>query len=264
MSDTMELYNGQVLLKFNDLAHRYQISIDDGYTWSYKQGVTTILRLLAKDGLIQWAANMVTDHIRINCTKKDGVYQVDDDCLKLAKYAHSTKRDAAGDVGKQVHKWLEDHIKGHDGPVSVQMRPSIEAFLEWEAGAKPEYLASERVCYSLEHDFCGTTDTVMLLDGKRTVLDFKTGKPDGEWKSKRYTGKKRARTEHFLQDAFYDIAITEEDGEKAEQYAVLYLPLDGNLYCYTTNETELLRELALSVLKTSRLLQQANFKNQYN
>lgn len=259
----MKLYNGKVDVQFSEAAHRYKV---DG---KYKEGVTSIIKILSKDGLIQWAANMVCEYIRANCqplsASSKSIWQVSELDLKKAKYAHASFRDDSADIGKQVHKWIENHINGNDTEVSVQMRPSIDAFLRWEARAKPTYIASERVVYSKEHDYCGTTDVLAQINGERTVIDFKTGKPDEEWnaRQKRYTGKKRARTTHFLQDAFYDIAMGEEDGILATRYAVLYLPLNGKVHFYDTAEVELYRQLAIDLLHAHRSLKEANFKNQF-
>lgn len=254
----MLLYDGTVELEFNEANHRYKVN------GQYKEGVTSLLKILNKDGLLQWAANMATTYIKDNC--KDGkVYIVLDEDLAKAKYAHLNFRDAAADVGKQVHKWIELYIDGSTTSFTAEMAPSIEAFLRWEAWARPEYLFSERVCYSKEYDYCGTTDVVMMLDGMRTILDFKTGKAEEDYnpRSKRYSGKIRPRTEHLIQDAFYDIAITEEDGVAAEQYAVLYLPQNGNVQFLVNDNVGLYKQMALSVLSTARLHKACDQDNQF-
>lgn len=213
---------------------------------------------------------MVIDYIKNNCSGGESAvtsgFWVTADDLAKAKYAHIRKRDTSADSGKTAHAWIEAHIKGENPPQpdDRDAQKSIKAFLKWEDEHNPTYLASERVLYSRQYDYCGTNDTLCLIGGKRTVLDFKTGKPDSEYNAttKRYTGKVRPRLEHLLQDAAYDQCMYEEDGEYAEQYAVLYLA-GSNYHYFTSDRTEALREAFLCVLKMSRLLKDCEWNNKY-
>ena len=58
----LSLYNKEIELKFTHNGHRYQINRGKG--WESVQGVTTILgKVVAKDGLVNWAANLAVDEI---------------------------------------------------------------------------------------------------------------------------------------------------------------------------------------------------------
>lgn len=240
----LKLYGGEYTLTFSEGNHRYKVNGD------YKFGVTTILGLLGKEGLIQWSANCAVEAMLAGEDPKD------------AKYAWMRKRDKAGDVGTRTHAWIEEHIKGNDLPIEPDMEKTVGAFLRWEAEVKPEYAESERLIYSAEFDYCGTVDCVAVIDGKRVVLDFKTGDPDKEYK-KYYTGKVRARTEHFYQCALYDQAIIEEDGIAGEMYATVYVTKDGNLHYLTTDKTELMRSAALSLVNFFKTHKQIDKENKY-
>ena len=249
-------HEGKHTVEFTEGNHRYKV---DG---EYKKGVTTILGILDKPGLVQWASNKACDWIRLNSkvTKESdgdgGVkYSVSESDLKEARYAHRTLKDNSAEIGKRVHKWIEEHIKGNDTPIDDEMKISVESFLGWEKGHDIEYLNSERITYSEETDICGTTDSVILLDGVRTILDFKTGHPDKEYNAskKSYSGLVRGYTTVYMQDALYDIAIGEEDKTYADKYAVLYLPTDGGAFYFETAETEHYREMAKLLVKFDKM-----------
>lgn len=257
-------HKGNHEILFTEGNHRYKVDGD------YKDGVTSVLGLIGKDALAPWAANMVVKYIEENCrviTFPDDppVYSVTPEDLAIAKKYHITFRDGAADVGKRVHKWIELHLAGEDTEVTQDMLPSVNSYLAWELKYQPEIAYSERITYSERLDLCGTTDLVCMIDGKRTVLDFKTGKPEEEYNPRRHqkTGRKRAYTAAFIQDAFYDVAIEEEDGLFADQYAVLYLPVTGDYEYYVMPQTELFRNLAVSLRQTQQLLKQANYANTY-
>lgn len=247
-SSGIKLYNGKYLLEFSEEAHRYKVN------GVFKQGVTTMLKLLDKgDGLMQWAANMAVESMQAG------------DPPEVAKKAYLRKRDNAGDVGKRVHSWIENYNQGIETECDEEMKPSVDAYLRWEDQYNVTHLTPERLLYSEEHDYCGTVDDPHLQGSIRVINDYKTGKPDFEYSrtTRRYTGKIRPRIEHFLQDALYDQCMIEEDGIGAEKYAVTYITKDGKLYYCETDRVKELRELALQVVKTYKLLKTENKFNHY-
>lgn len=240
----MKLYNGKYNLEFNERSHRYKVNGE------YKTGVTTILSILGKDGLIQWAANMAVAAMQAGAPPEE------------ARKAHIRKRDKSADTGTRVHKWIEKHLQGVATSVSEDMKPSVEAFLKWEQENNIHYLHSEKVLYSEKYDYCGTADVMFELNGKTYMADFKTSDTDKEWK-KFYTGRVRARNEHLLQCALYDQAYTEEYGKGFDAYMVIYLTKDGRLHTFEATNTEQLKEAAISVVRTYQLTKQVDFKNEW-
>ena len=247
-STRIELYNGKYTLAFNPTAHRYMVN------GQYKPGVTTMLKLLDKgESLIQWASNCAVEAM------------IAGDAPEVAKYAYRKKRDDAGDVGKRVHAWIEAHTSGETLPIEPDMEQSIRAYLKWEEDRSVEHLESERVVYSETYGYCGTVDDIHEQHGIRVVNDYKTGKPDFEYdtRTKRYTGRVRPRIEHLLQCALYDQAIYEEDNLWARKYGVTYVTKDGKLYYFESDKTQQLRELALQVVNTYKLLKAAELTNDF-
>lgn len=256
-----DLYSGKYKLSFYPNSHRYRINGE------YKQGVTSFLNVLNKPNLIQWAASMAVDTFyqayqeNPKWTKKEFA-----ELAKRAKYAHLTFKDEAALVGKNVHYWIEEHIKGSDAVYDELMRPSIESYLKWEKRVKPHYIASERPIYAEAEDYCGTLDILAEIEGQRTVIDLKTGSPDKEYdpRKKVYSGKMRARTEHFLQDGAYENGIRQEDGVKSDKLMVIYLPLDGSIYVYETSAVDKFVEGFKHIVDLSRALKELNLINEWS
>lgn len=266
----MYLYGKKYKLVFSERDHKYLVNGEA------KAGVTSILSILNKPGLPQWAANMVCEAIREGSEPfphASGVahYLVSENLLRTARNAFNSRRDNSANIGKDVHAWIENHINiklsgsGEEKEYNSDMEPSIKSFLKWEEEQKPEYIFSERIIYSEDGDYCGTSDTGVKINGKYLILDFKTGKPEKEYNKRlrRYTGKRRAYNTVFLQDALYDLAIYEEEGIKADQYGALYLSTNGEILYTTTDATEDFREAGKSIVKVHKLLNRVNYLNQF-
>lgn len=262
--------------------HKYLVNGEE------KPGVTSILQILNKPGLSQWAANQATEYVRLNAVpfpeyEKAKAWIVTDTELRQATQAYNRSRDNSANIGKSAHEWIERHIKfqlGHsvlvgrsnlsqDRPYSKEIAPCIESFLAWEKQYKPEYIFSERQIYSEQNDYCGTCDVGLYLkiDGKRlrVILDFKTGKPEKQYdkRLRRYSGKKRPYNTVYIQDALYDLAIEEEDGVKADRYGVLYLSTNGDLMFGLTDETDAFRTAARAIVKLHKAMNIVDYLNKW-
>lgn len=254
-------------------SHGYWVKPPSKYA-GRKQGVTTCQAVLDKPGLKQWAANMVCDWIKTNAEEyKDGWYLEAED-LAEAKYAHKVYTKSRADVGTLVHNWYEAHTKGVELPITPDMKLGVENILKYEEEYKPEYLFSERVMYSIKHDYAGKCDTGVIINGKYGIVDLKTGKPDEEFvrktsrtgKSYRVsTDKWRARGEHMSQNAGYDIGFSELDGRQAEFYGVLYVDcLEGRRWFFRSEEVDFYKEDFLTTLKKYRQIKERDYKvNKY-
>jgi hypothetical protein len=237
-----------------------------------KEGVTTCLSIVDKPLLKQYAANKAVD-VFVDCWQEERKVWITAgsevefrEVVKKAKYAHRDFTEQRADVGSAVHNWIENHVQGIELPITEPIRRGVESYLAWEKKYTPQFSFSERVIYSRKHQYAGRVDSGVFLDGMYGLVDFKTGKPDAEYveRARRYTGKYRARDEHFAQDGGYDIAISEEDGRKAEFYGVLYLDaLEGNSWFFRTYNTEFYRDYYLAALTLHRLHKQAKKVNGY-
>lgn len=197
-------------LEYYPASHRYK------WDGQWVPSVTTILNRLNKPMLIQWAADMAVEHVQKKISEWPEGFRYSYGTLlnicQEARLAHANIRDAAGDVGTLVHKYAKDMLEGKGlptgpeaKPVPIQAANAIAAFREWLLAHKIEPIAVERRVMSRELMYSGTCDFFGHIDGKLSVLDFKTG--NGVY------------DEAWFQMAGYEIALREElqEGSLASQ-----------------------------------------------
>lgn len=157
-------------------------------------GVTTILNMLSKPALIPWAWKLGTQGI------------------DYRKY-----RDDKADIGTLAHAYIMAHHKGEKVDDSCYSKDQIDqaansllSYYEWEKGHTIKPLLIEEILISKEYGYGGTPDLVCILDGKLTLLDFKTGKGIYE-------------EMHYQVGGAYR-KLVEEAGHKVEQVIILNIP----------------------------------------
>ena len=199
------------MFEYKEKGHKYFL---DGKPMT---GVTTILGVIAKPALIQWAANMAVDYAIENAIDKgtqDEVpyYTINADTLKQARTAHAKKKTDAGKKGTDVHALCEDWIK--TGALPEEPNEQFANFTEWLKTENIKVLESEKRMYHPDLFIAGTCDLVFEKDGKRYVGDIKTS--SGIY------------YEAFIQMAGYSIML-EQMGEKFDGYCVVNLRKDGKM-----------------------------------
>jgi hypothetical protein len=215
LSAPIALYGGAVELHFDRQKHVYRV--DDEVV----PNVTSITGVIAKQGLDGWKFKQALEHLEGRL--RPGLDEVAiRRLLDDASGAADRVTREAGYIGSSLHKWVERRVEEslRTGipvaklstilPAHEAVMAGAVAYAEWEAEAKPKYLASERKVMSREHRFVGTLDLIAELDGKRTIVDIKTSN--------------RVYAEHWLQLAAYQIAAEEEDGVEVAQRVILHLP----------------------------------------
>jgi hypothetical protein len=134
--------------------------------------------------LMRWAAAMVVEWIKQNCsalTKDEtgldsNIYDVWDPDLDEARFNFRKISKEALDVGSEVHHAIEHYLKSGKKPkgLSEQASQGFAAFLQWAGEHKLETKATEKKVFM--ESCAGTLDWEGKLDGKKTVIDFKTAK----------------------------------------------------------------------------------------
>jgi len=230
-------------LKFNPKNHHYTLEID-GIDKPIT-GVTTILKVISKPALINWAANMAVDYIA-NKFKEFNYPVITDDnllpWLKEARSVHYQTRDKAGDIGKIVHKHCENYINGKPFITGIpQELKMVDNFVGWTKENKVKFLQSERQVYSEKYWFCGTYDFLCEIDGKVWLGDIKTSSgiyPD-----------------MFFQTAGYQICEEEMGQTKIDGHIILNLKKDGKFLEKRSISNKQNKEAFLSALTLYRAIE---------
>jgi hypothetical protein len=204
------------------MAYRY-------YTIDGKKfpSVTSILNVLNKPQLVNWAVRLTRDYIKQELfafRHADSLTDLDLGNL-LAKSAaeHDRVRNAAADHGIVVHSSIASYI-GNTSNVA-QNDPVIIAFRKWQESSQFVPIASERLVFSHEHGFAGTADLIGTLNGRLALLDIKTGRG--------------VYPEYKLQLAAYAFAWGEMSGHFPEVCMNLHVKSDFTITeanCFTATE----------------------------
>ena len=157
---------------------------------TYVPGSTTILGLLDKPFLVPWA-------------NKLGKQQID-----VQEYV-----DQAAKQGELIHLILDSHIMHEeidlDKYSDEEIRIGEEAFnryMEWERNHTIEFPEVEKELVSETYKYGGKLDFYCLLDGKWTIIDFKTSN--------------KISIDQKIQVSSYE-NLVRENGLKVEQLLIL-------------------------------------------
>lgn len=175
--------------------------------------VTTILQVIAKPALVQWAAKTERTMV-MECAA--ALYHDLKNTPPMNETAYLTTLDGrigkqranqkllakAGEIGTQVHAMAEWHFRKTLGQ-KVGPEPTLEPKAQWAFMALQDWAASvsfrplliEQTVYSLNHGYAGTMDLLAEVNGQPMLIDFKTGKA--------------IYAESFLQNVAYQIALIE-------------------------------------------------------
>lgn len=155
-------------------------------------GVTTVIGLRSKPALVKWANNL-------------GLNGID-----VTKFV-----DDKASIGTLAHQMILDHFTGKQTDISDYTPNQVDAaensllsFYYWEKGKDIKPVLIEAALTSTI-GYGGTIDLYAVIDGARTLVDFKTGSGIYD--------------EHFYQLAAYRQLIT-ETGETVEQARILNIP----------------------------------------
>ncbi len=246
------LYNGEIVLEFDEKNHIYRIGDRIVY------GVTSVVGVIGKPALIYWAVNQCIDNLKSIWKAGKSYDEIEiSDILDVAKNIHSEKKNKSATIGDLVHKWIEKYIKAKiengsipEIPINEQLENSVKSFLKWEKENNIEWLGSEKKIYSKQYDYAGTLDAEAMVNGKLAVIDFKTS--NGIY------------DEYLLQVSAYVQARKEETGMDYETAYVVKIGKDGNLEVQEIKEfDEHLKAFlgALEIYKWQQKLRDARINN---
>ncbi len=209
------LYNGNVSLEFLPDSHRYRL---EG-TKEYLPSVTSCTGIIDKSRvLIPWAVGLAEKHLRTFIESNTGPFGAEEliPIIEEAVRQHQIKKDEAASIGGMVHAYAEAFalavIAKKDVPqipedADERVRAGINAFLNWFVSNDVQFLHAEKLVYSPTHGFAGLVDAVANVNGRRTLIDYKTSK--GVYTEMRY------------QVAAYCLAFEEEHADSLDAALIL-------------------------------------------
>ena len=139
-------------------------------------GVTSIIGVLAKDALVEWAGKTTARYAIDNWARLSGVPEIDR-YEELRKARYNTTREAAV-RGKRIHSLAErimrgDEISTEDNSLRQAAQVYADLLDEWDL----EPIGIELPCVSKAYSYAGTMDGIFYSPRLGTVVaDVKTGK----------------------------------------------------------------------------------------
>jgi hypothetical protein len=241
----ISLYGGEVEIEFYPNSHRYSLKGQKDWLIS----VTTITGIIDKSRfLMPWAVNECVSYVQGELAKREDLHIPKEEVVRLileGAEQYKIKREVAASIGDKVHEFAEKftlaQLKQGEMPVITdemeeKVVQGINAFLEWYNSHNIQFLEAERIIYSREYGYVGKCDGIALVDCKKTILDYKTGKGIYD--------------DFKFQVAGYRIAYEEETKKVLDQSLILHFSKDdGNFTVYPIeNKTYELDALAFKGL----------------
>jgi len=132
-------------------------------------GITTVLGLLNKPALLQWANNLGLQNIELRAYV--------DDKADIGTLGHAMVTDKLSGVETDTKDYSENQISKAEN--------CALSFWQWEKEHPiEEVFFVERPLVSEAHRFGGTLDIYAKINGKREIIDLKTGSgiyPEHAW-----------------------------------------------------------------------------------
>lgn len=235
MVATKEKRISHPVVEFDESNHEYWVR-RNGHKENVP-GTTTITGVLDKSQpLIWWAVNCARDYILEQLQPGEPLDELEiEELAKGARLAHRNASDKAKSLGTLVHDWIEDYIDTQihnqpepDWPVNEDSHECIIEFLDWEESNDVEWGASEVVVYHPEAHYAGTYDALAKVNGRITIVEFKTA--SGIY------------GEHKLQTTAYLRAEEQYRERNIDGITILRVPKDAQEFetyeCYDNEELQ--------------------------
>jgi hypothetical protein len=204
-------------LEFREQGHLYLL---DG---NPVPSVSEVLGCMNSDWKMPWVKKKIKKYLMEHPAERTP--ELFEQTVDKALQAAEEERDQAAGIGSEVHNWIKSYIMFRDqvssapslAGLSKRGKESIAEFLQWEKGRKVEYVASELKLASRKYQFAGTLDTVVRIESRLGIVDFKTAAA--------------VRRSNYLQTAAYQLMWEEADVRRQfpiDMRRILLLPRTGN------------------------------------
>lgn len=124
-----------------------------------------------------------------------------------------TKKDEAAVRGTAIHALFDAVLRGKETQIPKEYQEVVDVFKQWVAVKKVKPIWHEKIIVSEKYGFAGAIDLLAEVNGKVTVVDYKTGfEYDNKW---------------GLQLAAYHLALAEtlDMSLKDLAFGILHIPL---------------------------------------
>jgi hypothetical protein len=166
--------------------YRYYVAtMKDGAEWRLRS-VTSILGVLNKEALIQWAVDQAMDDLRASLVPgDDGIIHVTPSGLEAilaqARMAHYRTKAEAADLGTLAHEAIEDYLRTGLEPDFTGTDPRVsncyDLFRDWWGQAGLSVIQTELMVYHAGLGYAGQLDFLAAdQDGNPVLIDWKTSK----------------------------------------------------------------------------------------
>lgn len=227
-----EMPNGDVVF-YDDSKHSYwrEHDADRGKCSGRLTGASTVSKVFDLDAFgpgAGWGAKMTREGVSILAAdglaepdslawlaSPDGIY----DRLRDARLRHTDKRDDAADRGTNVHDVVLASLATTGAAPDLPSLTEDEAgyargLLGWWLDREPVGERSELVVTDLENGTAGRLDLICTIDGRRFLVDLKTGK--------------QLRTSAHVQARGYEWMYTVSGGEPVDDVLLVLARADGS------------------------------------
>jgi hypothetical protein len=183
-------------------------------------GVTGILGDgVPKPGLINWAADTTAQYAIDNLEML--TQRPPDEALRILKGARFDDKDRAANRGTEVHKLADAWARGEDIHYPEELEGHVESYIRWRDAWKPKQELLELSVVNWTWRYAGTLDNLCMLDGHRTLVDYKTNRsgPFGEVALQ--------LAAYGAAEFYLDVEGRPQPMPEIERYGVLWLRSDG-------------------------------------
>lgn len=177
----LELYGGRVKVRHYPVSHKYYVNVKDS-SFKQKTGVTTFIGIKDKSTPLQKWYQQITADFLLNLI--DRGIPLDYELAIEAAVQNEIQLTKATNIGKEAHEWCELFIRHQlkekgfeklpDMPKRKGAVEGVNGFIEWWEQNHIQPIATEKIVYSLKHDYIGTLDFDAKINNVRSLIDFKT------------------------------------------------------------------------------------------
>jgi len=246
--ETYKLYGGKIELGYYPLRHIYSVDEKGVY------GVTGITSILPKPWMAAYVRKHAKLYFAVHSTQeysKDVDY-IGEGHFNEALTASDRYGQAAAQMGTNVHKFVQEWLENKTFPQvnNQQELNSFSAFWKFMNGVKLEPVLLERKIFSKKHQYAGTADFIGLVDGVRTLLDWKTSERIYE----SYWLQLAAYVEAMNEEIKADQKLKKKIGGEIEQIMIVRLGKDGGLEVRSTKKWDKEFQIFLHLLEVKAYL----------